>query len=84
MENLKSDFMNIPSMPPEARSSTLQDMLKGRRTEIDFINGHVVAKGREVGIPTPLCETIVDLVKKVDRGELKMDPANIRPLERYL
>src|SRR6266481_315089 len=36
-----------------ARPSMGQDMLKGRRTEIDFINGLIAAKGQEVGRPAP-------------------------------
>ena len=36
-----------------ARPSMGQDMLKGRRTEIDFINGVIAAKGQEVGRPRP-------------------------------
>ena len=36
------------------RASMLQDVLRGAPTEIDVINGAVVAKGREVGVPTPV------------------------------
>ena len=36
------------------RSSMGQDVTKGRPTEIDYMNGHVVAKGRERGVPTPV------------------------------
>jgi 2-dehydropantoate 2-reductase len=48
-----------------------QDMKKGRRTEIEFMNGYIAAKGREVGIPTPANLKLVDLVLRVQRGELK-------------
>ena len=44
-------------------------MQKGRRTEIDFMNGLVVEKGREHGIPTPANEGLIEAVKKVERGE---------------
>ena len=57
--------------------STGQDMVKGRKTEIDAINGFVVEKGREMGIPTPLNEKIVDMVHKCERGEVKPDPSNV-------
>ena len=59
------------------RPSTGQDILKGRRTEIDFINGLIVEKGMEVGLPTPVNETITALVKQVERGELEPNPKNI-------
>ena len=59
------------------RPSMGQDMVKGRRTEIEEINGFVVAKGRAIGIPTPHSERLVDLVKRVERGQLAPDPSNI-------
>ena len=57
------------------RPSMAQDMKKGRRTEIEFMNGYIAAKGREVGIPTPHNEKLVDLVLRVQRGELKPSAA---------
>ena len=54
-----------------------QDMVKGRRTEIEFLNGLIVEKGKEVGIPTPANAALTDIVKRVERGELKADPRNI-------
>ena len=53
------------------RPSMAQDMQKGRRTEIEFMNGYIAAKGKEVGIPTPANLKLVDLVLRVQRGELK-------------
>ena len=46
-----------------------QDMRKGRRTEIELINGLIAAKGDETGIPTPANKALVEAVKKVERGE---------------
>jgi 2-dehydropantoate 2-reductase len=60
------------------RPSMGQDIRKGRRTEIDFINGFIVDKGREVGIDTPVNAALVDLVKRVERGELAQSPDNVR------
>ena len=57
-----------------------QDMFKGRRTEIDFLNGFVVREGERAGIRARANEALVDLVKKVERGELKQDPRNITDL----
>ena len=53
------------------RPSMAQDMQKGRRTEIEFMNGYIAAKGKEAGIPTPANLKLVDIVLKVQRGELK-------------
>jgi len=61
----------------EHRPSTGQDMFKGRRTEIQFLNGFVARKGDEVGIPTPTNKILTDIVTRVERGELKPDPRHI-------
>jgi len=61
----------------EHRPSTGQDMFKGRRTEIQFLNGFVVRKGGEVGIPTPTNKILTDIVTRVEKGELKPDPKHI-------
>ena len=55
----------------EQRPSMAQDIFKGRRTETDFINGFVAAKGEEIGVRAPLHASINALVKKVERREIK-------------
>lgn len=47
-------------------SSMLQDVLRKKRTEIDFINGVVVRLGQELGIPVPVNSMLVDLVKTIE------------------
>jgi 2-dehydropantoate 2-reductase len=59
------------------RPSMGQDMLKGRRTEIEFMNGFIVEKGREIGRPAPAHAALVEVVKRVERGELPAQPDNI-------
>src|SRR5436853_685386 len=59
------------------RPSMGQDMQKGRRTEIDFINGVIVEKGREAGIPTPTHEKLIAAVKKVELGQAAPSPEHI-------
>ena len=57
-----------------------QDMAKGRSTEIEFLNGFVVREGEQVGIQARANERLIDIVKKVERGELKQDPRHITEL----
>ena len=59
------------------RPSMAQDMHKGRRTEIQFMNGFIADKGRAAGIPTPAHEKLTDVVTRVERGELPQSPANL-------
>jgi len=47
-------------------SSMLQDVLKKKRTEIDFINGVIVRLGQELGIPVPTNKILVDLIKTIE------------------
>jgi 2-dehydropantoate 2-reductase len=54
-----------------------QDMLKGRRTEIEFINGFIVDKGESIGIPTPANAALTDIVKRVYRGEMPPSPRHL-------
>jgi 2-dehydropantoate 2-reductase len=61
----------------DQRSPMAQDIQKGRRTEIDFLNGLIVEKGREVGSPTPTHERIVELVRQVERGQLQPAPETV-------
>ncbi|HEV2099580.1 MAG TPA: ketopantoate reductase C-terminal domain-containing protein, partial [Stellaceae bacterium] len=64
----------------EHRPSMGQDMVKGRRTEIEFLNGFVVRKGEEVGIAAPTNKILTDIVTRVEKGELPPDPRHITDL----
>jgi 2-dehydropantoate 2-reductase len=44
-------------------SSTAQDLHRGKRTEIDALNGHVGRRGAELGVPTPVNQALVALVR---------------------
>jgi 2-dehydropantoate 2-reductase len=57
------------------RPSMAQDMRKGRRTEIQLMNGFIAEKGKLMGIPTPTHEKITDIVTRVERGELRPSAA---------
>lgn len=48
---------------PEATSSTAQDLARGKRTEIDHLNGYVARRGAALGVPTPVNQTLHALVK---------------------
>lgn len=59
-----------------ARSSMADDFAAGRRTEIDFLNGEVSARGRRHGVPCPVCETVAALVRDAECGGRKVWTAN--------
>jgi 2-dehydropantoate 2-reductase len=64
----------------EQRPSMGQDVVKGRRTEIDFLNGFVAGKGAELGIAARANVALTDIVRRVERGALKPDPRHIMDL----
>jgi 2-dehydropantoate 2-reductase len=66
------------------RPSLLQDVMRGRRTEIDHLNGYVVREGKRLGVPTPFNEAIVREVHRHGVGTLKPDPKNLEPLSAML
>ena len=59
------------------RASMAQDVAKGRPTEIDYMNGYVVARGKEKGIPTPVSAAVVDMIHEVESGARKQAAENI-------
>ena len=60
------------------RPSMAQDILKGRRTEIDAMNGFIAAKGAEVGVPAPSHAKLTGIVQRIERGELEPSPAHLQ------
>lgn len=65
---------------PEGQASTLHDIRRGRRTEIDSINGLVAQKGAEAGVAVPLHAELTALVKKLERGEFPQGMESIAHL----
>jgi len=63
-EGIRMSVQDVMWVTRENRSSMLQDVEKGRDTEVDWINGWVVKRGREVDLPCELNGTVVELVKR--------------------
>ena len=60
---------NVARFTGENRSSMLQDIERGRRTEIDSINGAIVEVGKKHGVKTPINTSLVALVKGIEEGK---------------
>lgn len=63
------------------KASMLQDLEKGKLTEVDAINGAVSAFGRKVGCPTPMNDRVVDIIHRIERGELSPSFDNLKYFE---
>ena len=57
------------------RASMAQDVYKGRRSEIDYLNGLVAQKGREVGLTTPVNDATVEVMHDIDSGRVQPEPS---------
>jgi 2-dehydropantoate 2-reductase len=66
---------------PGATTTVLQDWTKGRHSEVDDINGAVVAGGAAQEVATPVNTAIVDVAHRIERGELEPGTASIALLE---
>jgi 2-dehydropantoate 2-reductase len=66
------------------RPSLLQDVMRGRRTEIDYLNGYVCREGRRTGVPTPFNDAVVAAIHSHGVGRLRPDPKNLEPLAKLL
>ena len=66
----------------DAATSLLQDVLRGRRTEVDYFSGLVADKGRAHGVATPWCAAATSLVHEIERGQRRPAESNLRELER--
>jgi 2-dehydropantoate 2-reductase len=51
---------------PQQYSSTAQDILRGKPTEIDYLNGHIVRRGKALGISTPANQVLWAMVKLIE------------------
>ena len=87
-DDLVAQILKIPAAMPNQTSSTAQDLSRGKPSEIDFLNGYVVRKGAELGIPTPTNQALQVMVKLAERGKalpatgLGRYIARIDPLDR--
>ena len=62
------DHAARPDVAYDHKASMLQDVEARRATEIDYLNGGIVRFGRELGVPTPLNEAILALVKGLEES----------------
>ena len=69
-DKLIAAVVELGRVVPEALSSTAQDIARGKFTEIDSLNGFLVQRGAETGVPTPVNQTLHSLVKLLERTPL--------------
>jgi len=65
------------------KSSSLQSLETGRKTEIDFLNGHISSKAKELKINTPINDQLVSLVKEIEAGARRISPSNFNHFSKH-
>lgn len=71
-EDILEHVRDIARSTYDNKSSMRQDIERGAKTEVESINGAIVKEGRQVGIPTPVNETLTLLVKAIEkRGKIQ-------------
>jgi 2-dehydropantoate 2-reductase len=66
--NMVETVLKISETMANATSSTAQDLARARRTEIDSLNGYLVRRGAELGVATPVNQTLHALVKLLEES----------------
>jgi 2-dehydropantoate 2-reductase len=84
LEAVEADMAASVKFLTGGRPSMLQDVMKGRRTEIDYLNGFVAAEGGRAGIPTPFNDAVVEAFHRHPVGALTPAPGHLDPLVRLL
>jgi len=65
---------------PKLKSSSLQSLERGRKTEVDNYNGYIAAKGMELGVNTPVNKQLTDMVRELEAGTRKISPGNLKEI----
>ncbi|OGO22738.1 MAG: hypothetical protein A2144_05585 [Chloroflexi bacterium RBG_16_50_9] len=60
--------------PPDTPDPYSRDIKSGLPLEIDYTNGYITSKGKELGVPTPANELITSTVKSIQSGQVKPGP----------
>ena len=74
--NALSAIAQIPIHMSQQHSSTAQDLAKGKATEIDYLNGAIVEKGKQHGIPTPINQMLYTLIKMREFTQGNFNPSS--------
>lgn len=82
--DIMTDKLFAGFVVPGATTTVLQDWEKGRHSEVDDFNGHVVTQGRATGIATPVNEAVTEVAHRIERGQLRPDPAHLGLISRPL
>ncbi|MEA3348035.1 MAG: ketopantoate reductase C-terminal domain-containing protein, partial [Pseudomonadota bacterium] len=59
------------------KSSTLQSLERGKKTEIDYLTGFITANAEKLNVSTPVNSQVYQIVKEIEQGKRKISPENL-------
>ena len=65
-EDIKRFNEILLGLNPQGKTSMLQDVEAGRKTEVEMFAGKVIALGRQYNVPTPVNQRLFDLIKEIE------------------
>ncbi len=72
------------SMLKDVKSSTLRSLEQGQPSEVDYLNGFIMRKGKELKIPTPINSLITKMIKEIESGSRTITAKNLFELKDFL
>jgi len=80
-ESLVTAMKTLMGHVGRGRTAPIHDHIKGRKSEMEYIPGLVSRKGRELGIPTPYNDAVVEIDRRINSGEIEMGASNFALLK---
>jgi len=65
-QDIEKWYVVLASLSPTGKTSMLQDVEAGRKTEVEMLAGKITELGRKHGVPTPVNEHLFDTIKKIE------------------
>ncbi|MGZ5173170.1 MAG: ketopantoate reductase family protein [Burkholderiales bacterium] len=83
-ENLVTAMKTLLGHVSNGRTAPIHDHIKGRKSEMEFISGVVSRKGRELGIPTPYNDAVVEIDRQINARMIEMGASNFELLKHHV
>jgi 2-dehydropantoate 2-reductase len=74
-QDIEKWYVVLGSLSPTGKTSMLQDVEAGRKTEVEMLAGTIIELGRKHGVPTPVNEQLLDTIKKIEALYMKIPPS---------
>jgi 2-dehydropantoate 2-reductase len=70
-EDIEKFHKVLRNVSPQGKTSMLQDIEAGRKTEVEMFAGKMIELGKQLGVPTPINQTLFDSIKKIESEHVR-------------